>query len=625
MADKMLVTGGCGFLGHHIIEHFLKNTDFNIDIIDRMSYAASGLDRVRDINVFDDKRVKFYATDITRPLSEGILQECGDVKYILHIAAESITEDTFLPIYLPHIGTKVMSFGELWNQKSRYSDVEKTEKGEKIRINDSSKVLSFYNGGQWCKIKYITRHKYKGKIIKLLQKNAILEATPNHSIYSANLELSSPMYNPDLLVVRNINESGKVYKEESKNLLKFLAAYITEGKCSNLCISNKKLYNYLENEYGKSSNNKKMPDWIFDLKPELREYFWECLLEGDGDIEENGNQRYTTSSKLLACQIGLLLSLQNKTFTINEEESDKNECNTYWNFHVNIKGNQQINCDDKKIKEIEYDGWVYDLEVEYSHNFVCGIGNAVCHNTHVDNSIINPMSFVYANVVGTGNMLEFARKCKKLESFCYFSTDEVFGPAPDGVLYKEWDRYNCTNPYSATKAGAEQLCLSFMNTYNLPGFIIHCMNIFGERQHPEKFIPMIIRKVKHGETITIHSNKQKTKAGSRFYIHARNVANAVDFLLNRFEQREIYNIVGEEELSNLELAKMIADIMGKELKYEMVDFHSSRPGHDLRYSLDGGKMEKMGWKVPITIKDSLKNMVKWTLDNEKWLYIGGHK
>jgi dTDP-glucose 4,6-dehydratase len=162
-----------------------------------------------------------------------------------------------------------------------------------------------------------------------------------------------------------------------------------------------------------------------------------------------------------------------------------------------------------------------------------------------------------------------------------------------------------------------------MNTYKLPGFIIRCMNVFGERQHPEKFIPMIIRKVKEGDVVTIHSNKEKTKSGSRFYIHARNVANAVHFLLDKFEQREFYNIVGEKELSNLELAQTIAKIMNKELKYDMVDFHSSRPGHDLRYSLDGSKMASMGWIVPKTIDKSLEKVVDWTLKNEKWLYLGG--
>jgi dTDP-glucose 4,6-dehydratase len=298
--------------------------------------------------------------------------------------------------------------------------------------------------------------------------------------------------------------------------------------------------------------------------------------------------------------------------------------------------------DDKRVKF-----YSTDITRPLSDGMIqeCGDVDYILHaaaETHVDNSISDPMSFVYANVVGTGYMLEFARKCKNLKAFIYFSTDEVFGPANNRdkpmlpnedigyylehkIDYKEWDRYNCTNPYSASKAGAEQLVLSYMNTFGVPGFISHCMNAFGERQHPEKFIPLVIRKILAGDVVRIHSDKTKTKAGSRFYIHARNIAHAVDFLLNKFDQREMYNIVGEQELTNLELAQMIAKIMGKELRYEMVDFHSSRPGHDLRYSLCGDKMKKMGWVVPHTIEQSLRHTVEWTLENDKWLYIGGKK
>ena len=324
---NILITGGCGFIGSHLCEHFIKNTDWTIIVLDKLTYAARGFDRVRDINVFDDKRVKFFTSDINSEITEGVIRECGHIDYILHVAAE----------------------------------------------------------------------------------------------------------------------------------------------------------------------------------------------------------------------------------------------------------------------------------------------------THVDNSITNPKSFVMTNVLGTYNVLEFARKCKNLKAFVYFSTDEVFGPAPKGVNYKEWDRYNSTNPYSATKAGAEELCLAYMNTYGLRGFITHCMNVFGERQHPEKFIPICIRKIRDNEMVTIHGTADGTSSGSRFYIHARNVANAVHFLLDKFEQREKYNIVGEKELTNLEMAQIIAKVMDKELKYEIVDFHSSRPGHDLRYALDGEKMASMGWDVPLTIEQTLKSVVEWTLNNPKWL------
>ncbi len=241
--------------------------------------------------------------------------------------------------------------------------------------------------------------------------------------------------------------------------------------------------------------------------------------------------------------------------------------------------------------------------------------------THVDNSIADPWPFVRTNVLGTFHMLELARRLPNLQRFVYFSTDEVFGPAPKGVAYKEWDRYNSTNPYSATKAAAEELCLAWANTYKLPVMITHTMNAFGERQHPEKFIPKTIRKVLAGETVTIHADPTRTISGSRFWIHCRNVASAVLLLLEHGQVREKYNIVGEREASNLELAQRIADTLGKPLKYEMVDFHSSRPGHDLRYALDGQRMAKLGWKLPVDFEHSLAKTVRWMVhpDHARWL------
>jgi len=277
----------------------------------------------------------------------------------------------------------------------------------------------------------------------------------------------------------------------------------------------------------------------------------------------------------------------------------------------------------------------HDLKAEINPLTAAMIGdiNIVLHlaaGSHVDRSIEFPMEFVMDNVVGTTNLLQYARTLKNLDRFVYFSTDEVFGPAPPGVNYLEYDRYNSTNPYSASKAAAEEICVAFENTYKLPIVVTHTMNVFGERQHPEKFIPMVIQKARDGEMVTVHSDPSRTIAGSRHYIHAKDVADGLMFILEKLQDYKHtgdyggakcpkFNLVGPEEIDNLALAQMIASAVGQELKYEMTDFHSSRPGHDLRYALSGELLKSLGWEPKIKFSERVKEVVEWTLINNRWL------
>ena len=270
--------------------------------------------------------------------------------------------------------------------------------------------------------------------------------------------------------------------------------------------------------------------------------------------------------------------------------------------------------------------------------------------SHVDRSIEDPMLFFMDNTIGTVNLLMYAALSENAPygwagnglkpdgKFHYFSTDEVFGPAPfdseDG--FKEWDRMNPNNPYAAAKAAAEMAVLAAANTYRVPCFITNTMNIFGERQHPEKFIPLIIRKSLIGEKLLIHANKDKTEAGKRHYLHVRNICAATVWLLQHGKlldgsaHQGRYNVVGDIELDNLSLAKLVHQFVrdyerehGREipdLNFELVDFHSSRPGHDLRYALDGQLLAESGFTYPVPFEESLRKMVYWTLDKrDKWL------
>ena len=276
----------------------------------------------------------------------------------------------------------------------------------------------------------------------------------------------------------------------------------------------------------------------------------------------------------------------------------------------------------------------HDLKAEINSQIKSELGSPdiILHlaaASHVDRSIIYPMEFVLDNVVGTVNLLDFGRSLKNLEKFVYFSTDEIFGNAPEGVSYKEYDRYNSTNPYSASKASAEEFCVAYENTYKLPIIITHTMNVFGERQHPEKFIPMTIQRVRDSEKVFIHANKEKTKAGSRHYIHAQDVADGLMFILGLKNYRHEgdfgnakcpkFNLVGPEEINNLDLAQKIAEVQKRELIYELIDNHSSRPGHDLRYSLSPNLLKSLGWEPKIILSKRIEEVVDWSLKNKRWL------
>lgn len=250
----------------------------------------------------------------------------------------------------------------------------------------------------------------------------------------------------------------------------------------------------------------------------------------------------------------------------------------------------------------------------------------IASNSHVHRSIEEPEQFVLGNVALVFNMLELARELKP-SLFLQFSTDEVYGPAPKGVDFKEWSTIVPSNPYSASKAAQEAIAISYWRTYNVPLVITNTMNLVGQTQDPEKYPAQLIRKINAGEIVTVHG--RVGDIGSRFYLHARNAADAVLFIVNNlspklYKEDEVtlpdrYNIVGDVELDNLELAHMTAKFLGKELKYELMDFHSARSGHDRRYSLDGSKLRSLGWTAPHNFEESLQTTIEWTLERPEWL------
>lgn len=307
--------------------------------------------------------------------------------------------------------------------------------------------------------------------------------------------------------------------------------------------------------------------------------------------------------------------------------------NTDWDI-VGIDSFEHKGDSERVIRDKRYKVYCADLNAPISYRLADKIGDVdyivnMASDSHVERSITDPVPFVRNNVNLALNVLEYARTQKGLKKFIQISTDEVFGAALEGHNHTEWEHHLPSNPYSASKSCQEQLCISYWRCYGVPVIITNTMNIVGERQDPEKFLPMLISKINKGETVTIHGNKDYV--GKRYYLHARNQADAILFILKNVDvikyvdtmseiiKPERFNIVGDVEMDNLSLAKMVAEIMGKELKYELVDFHKARSGHDRRYALDGAKIRERGWVAPISFKQSLKKTITWTLTHPEWL------
>ncbi|HUY41412.1 MAG TPA: NAD-dependent epimerase/dehydratase family protein [Candidatus Dormibacteraeota bacterium] len=282
----------------------------------------------------------------------------------------------------------------------------------------------------------------------------------------------------------------------------------------------------------------------------------------------------------------------------------------------------------------------------------------IASESHVDRSIAEPVPFVRNNVDVALNALELARTLEP-KVFVLLSTDEVYGPVPLGRPSIEWDPILPSNPYSASKAAQEAIAISYWRTYDVPLVIVNGMNLIGERQHPEKFIPKVIASVIDGKPVPVHCSSaivrelgsaplraedtervERAQIGRRCYLHARNLADAMLFLVRDariegapleatvrydpsgrgagvFPQR--FHVIGEQEVDNLTMAERIAAFAGKPLVWEAVDFHSTRPGHDLRYAMDGRRLQELGWTPPVPLWDSLSHVVRWTLEHPRWM------
>ena len=258
----------------------------------------------------------------------------------------------------------------------------------------------------------------------------------------------------------------------------------------------------------------------------------------------------------------------------------------------------------------------------------------VASDSHVDRSITEPRRAIMNNVALMTTMLDAARIVKP-DMFIQMSTDEVYGPAAEGYASREWDAILPSNPYSASKAAQEAIAFSYWRTYDVPVVITNTMNIIGERQDAEKFLPRVVKGLLTKTPIPVHTDENGI-AGSRMYLHAMNLADAWLWITQnvkpiKYSEEGVHrprriNVVGEREIANDELVYEIGahlDMSRKRIDQlklvNRVDFHGSRPGHDRRYALDGAYMSALGWDPPLPLNDALGRVTRWYRAYDTWL------
>ncbi|MEM1173001.1 MAG: dTDP-glucose 4,6-dehydratase [Cyanobacteria bacterium P01_H01_bin.35] len=251
--------------------------------------------------------------------------------------------------------------------------------------------------------------------------------------------------------------------------------------------------------------------------------------------------------------------------------------------------------------------------------------------SHVDRSILGPAAFVQTNVVGTFTLLEAFRShyqtlAKNPDRRCIFlhvSTDEVYGSlSPQDPAFTETTPYAPNSPYSASKAGSDHLARAYYHTYSIPTIITNCSNNYGPHHFPEKLIPLMCINMLLGKQLPVYGDGQNIRDWLYVIDHCR----ALDTVIHKGQPGETYNVGGNNEVKNIDLVRMLCQIMNElanDLPVQpcekLITFVKDRPGHDRRYAIDATKIKtELGWQPSVTVEEGLRQTVKWFLNNRDW-------
>jgi len=699
----VLITGVAGFIGHHLLEGVLKQTDWDVVGLDGLTYAGN-LNRISDIGPWaaEQHRFKFVWHDLRAPLSETIHKMIGSVDYVWHLAAESHI-DKSLEDSVPFIMSNVLGTANILEYVKHYQP--KLEKfvqfscyDEKTRaltkngfknyweIREGDAVLSINPKTREIEEKRVEKiiiQDYKGEMYHFENSRIDLMVTSNHRVFytkgsakkimvdeASIVAQKTASYLPwgewdgvkndfiqpaglgkvsvqDLFYLSGVfigdgfvahqkkivpSKSGLTKKErdilaKDKSNGRFIATGIIgdqtaiemnswriffdvpekdkarkkleavlkrlnidysrhKGKAGeHIYFCSKKWCNFFT-QFGQRAENKNIPEWMLKYNKKSLAALFDGLIDSDGYWGKSWIQYTTVSEKLVKdiCELGFKLGYHPTFKNRRSETIFQGRVIEGSAFYVYFP-EKPIRIGRDNVKRELYNGKIWCLRVKDNKNFI---------------------------VERNGKL-----------AFCG-NTDEVYGAAPDGVFFKEDAPLKPSNPYSASKAGADMMAYTFGHAFNTPVITTRSMNVFGERQYPEKFIPKTVKAILENRKVVIHGSPGEVSF--RFWIHARNVADFLIFLMEKGKIKETYNIVGVEK-SVLDAADRISQIIkGRSLaenEIEYVRFHDARPGHDRRYALDGAKARELGWEPKLNFEESFDKMIRWMIapPNRRWLNL----
>ncbi|HBG49229.1 MAG TPA: dTDP-glucose 4,6-dehydratase [Cyanobacteria bacterium UBA9971] len=233
--------------------------------------------------------------------------------------------------------------------------------------------------------------------------------------------------------------------------------------------------------------------------------------------------------------------------------------------------------------------------------------------SHVDRSITDPDVFINTNILGTHNLLNTAKELK-LSRYVQVSTDEVYGTLGNTGYFTEETHIAPNSPYSASKASADMIARSYFETFKQPVLITRCSNNYGPYQFPEKLIPLFISNILQDKQVPVYGDGMNVRDWLYVYDHC----SAIDAVLHKGREGEVYNIGGNNEKPNIEITKLLLKELGK--PESLIKYVEDRLGHDRRYAIDSSKIQKeLGWKPSVTFEEGIKLTIQWYLNNQDWI------